>query len=288
MLKKIIDKRNYIILIIITILFIGIIITNIKPKNYTKEFDYFNEKIIVNLYKVNNGEKIFDNIDKIYKKYDKFYQNKDKNNKDFLKLIKYGKDLYKESNGLIDITSKELQESIEDDKEINYETTINNINLKDKNTLININTDSIIGAYATNEVVKYLKKENINNFLINEDGNIITGNHYDNDNYKISIIDKDNNVIKILKIKNKAVAVKGNTTTFKPYMVNPITKSKNKTNDLIVVIDKDINKANVIANILYLMDRDKREEYIKENNIKALWQTNNTISTTKSFQNYTK
>lgn len=288
MFKKIIDKRNYIILIIIIILLIGIIFTKTKPNNYTKEFNYLGEKIIVNLYQVKNSEEIFQNIDKIYKKYDNFYKNQDKNtDKDFIKLLKYGKKLYKKSAGLIDITSKELLENITEEKEINYETNIQNLNFKDEKTLTNINTDSIIGAYATNKVVKYLKKAHIKNYLINEDGNIIVGKK-GKDKFKISIIDKEGKVVEILDIKNKSIAVKGNTTTLKPYMINPKTSSKNKTNDLIVVIDKNINKANAYANTLYLMGQKERKNYIKKHRIKALYQEDDKTIMTKSFKKYLK
>ena len=286
-MKKIIEKRNYIILTIIIVLLLLLLIGN--NNKGTKKYNYFNENIIVNIYKVKDTSKVFEDIDDIYKKYNKFYKNVDStSDKDIIKLLKYGKKLYKKSNGLIDITTKTLQEKIENDETYNFETTIKDLNLKNKETLTNLNLDSIIGAYATNEVVKYLKKENVDNFLINEDGNIIAGKYYDNGKYKISIIDKNEKLIKILKVEKKAIAVKGNTNILKPYMINPITSSKNKTNDLIVVIDKNINKANAKANILYLMEESEREKYIKKHHITALWQHENVISNTKSFKKYIK
>ncbi len=287
MLKKINDKRNYIILTIILILLVSITIKNNTPKNYTKEFNYFDEKIIINIYKIKNSKKVYNNIDNIYAKYHKFYLNQDKNNnKEFIKILKYGKKLYQESNGLIDITTRKLVQNIESEKNMNFKTSINSLNFKNKNTLININIDSIIGPYATNEVVKYLKNNKINNYLINEDGNIIAGKHYNNKKYKISIIDKNKKIVETVKLENEALAVKGNTNLLKPYMINPITSKKTKSNDLIVVIDKDIKRANETASILYLIE--DRKKYIEENDIKALWQENDKINISKGFQKYTK
>ena len=115
MLKKIIDKRNYIILFIIIILIIFIIVNESKKEKVrVHNFNYFNENITIKLYTNKEVKNIFDKIDKIYKKYHKFYLNP--NNSDLLELLKYGVDLYEKSNGLIDITSYELLESVKNNE----------------------------------------------------------------------------------------------------------------------------------------------------------------------------
>ncbi len=291
MLKKIIDKRNYIILFIIIILIIFIIFNlNNKVKEHMKSFYYFNETITIKIYSSKNMDKTFNDIDKIYKKYDTYYKNPNNNdNKELIEILKYGKNLYKETNGLIDITANELIKSIEEDKTYNFKTTINNLNFKDKSTLKNINIDTIIGSYATKKVEDYLKKENIDKYIISEDGNVVAGNHYDKKKYSISINNQSGAVVDIAYIKNKSMVTKGNVNTFKPYMVNPLTSKKNEDNKMVIVIADDINKANMIANALYLMEIEEGNNFIKKYNAEGYWYTNDgKIKMTTGFEKYLK
>ena len=81
MLKKIIDKRNYIIFAIILILLVSILTLNIKKvKTKVKIYNYFKENIAVELYTNKNTDAVFKDIESIYKKYNKYYKNPDKNN----------------------------------------------------------------------------------------------------------------------------------------------------------------------------------------------------------------
>ena len=281
MLKKIIDKRNYILLFIIIILIIFIIFNlSTKVKEHMKSFYYFSETITIKIYSHKN----------IYKKYNEYYKNPNNNNdKDLIEILEYGKTLYEETNGLIDITIDELIKNIEEDKEYNFKTTINDLNFKDKETLKGINIDTIIGSYATKKVEDYLKKENINEYIISEDGNIITGNHYDNGKYSISINNISGEVVDIVYLENKAMVTKGNVNTFKPYMVNPLTSKKNEDNKMVVVIADNINEANMIANALYLMDIEEGKEFVKKYDAQTYWYTNDgKKELTKGFQKYLK
>lgn len=272
MLKQIIDKRNYIILFIIIILIIFIIFNLItKEKTHIKSFYYFGETITLELYTNKNIEKTFEDIDKIYTKYNKYYKNpNNKTEKDLIELLKYGKTLYKETNGLIDITTNELVNKISNDEKYNFKTTINNLNFKDKNTLTDINIDSIVGAYATKKVEEYLISNNINKYIINEDGNIVTGKGINNKKYKIGIMYQDE-YLATAKLENVSMVTKGNVDTFKPYMVNPITSTKQTENKMVVVIHKDINTANALAHTLYLMSVKEGKEYISKYEAEALW-----------------
>ena len=291
MLKKIIDKRNYIILFIIIILIIFIIFNlSTKVKEHMKSFYYFSETITIKIYSSKNMDKTFKEIDNIYKKYNEYYKNPNNNdNKELIEILKYGKKLYKETNGLIDITTKELIKSIESDKGYNFKTTINDLNFKDKSTLKNINLDSIIGSYATTKIEDYLKKEKINDYIINEDGNIVAGNHYDKEKYSISINNQLGEVVDIAYIENQSMVTKGNVNTFKTYMVNPLTSKKQEDNKMVVVIANDLNEANMIANTLYLMDIESGEKFIKQYNAQVYWYTNDgKTKMTKGFQKYLK
>lgn len=287
MLKKIIDKRNHIIYIIIVILFITILVLNLtKLKTTTKTFNYFNEQIKIELHTKQKPTNIVKAIDKIYKKYDNFNKNPDRaNDKDLIKLLKYGQELYNKTGGYIDITSYELLHNIKEDKTYNFKTSINQLNFNDKNTLVNINIENIVGAYATKEVENYLEEKGINSYIIKEDSNIITKNPDNKQNYNIPII-KNDDIINVLSIKNKSIAIKGDIDTFKPYMVNPITSTKNKETKLVVVISDDINKANYIANTIYLMDNEKIAKYVKKYKVEAMWQSGTKPFKTKGFKKY--
>lgn len=287
MLKQIIDKRNYIIFLLIIILFITITILNIKSvKIKTKNYNYFGENISIEIHTNKNTDNIFKNINKIFEKYNKFYKNPNQNNnKDFIKLLKYGKSLYKKTNGYIDITSYKLLDSIKKNKPYSFKSTITSLDFKNKETLKNINIDAIIGSYTIKEIEKYLYKNKINSYIIKEDSNIIIGKNYNNQKYNIPII-KDNNIIEIITAENKSIAIKGNTKSFKPYMINPITSEKNKENKLIAVISNDINEANYIANTLYLMSQQEGKEYVKKYKVEVLWYTPNKTLKTKGFKKY--
>lgn len=291
MLKKIVDNRNYIILGIIVILLILITINFLnKEKEQTKSFNYFSENITIKLYNNKNMALTFKKTDDIYQTYNEFYKNPNKNtDKNLLELLKYGKELYRETNGLIDISSGKLLKSIEEDKEYNFKTNIDNLNTKDKNTLTNINIDSIIGSYATNKVKEYLEENGITKYIINEDGNIIAGKYYNEGKYAVSINKNESDVIDIVYLENESMAIKGNTKTFKPYMVNPITSKKNEENKIVAVIAKDLNTANMLGNTLYLMSLEEGQNFIKQYDAEAMWYTKDDKTvTTDGFKKYLK
>ena len=287
MLNKIIEKRNYIIFIIIIILLTFITISTIsKVKAKSKTYDYFDEKITIEIYTNKKTKNIFKNIDKMFKKYNEFYENPNTNkDKELIKLLKYGKTLYKKTNGYIDITSYKLLTNVKNDKTYDFKTSINELNLKDKNTIINMNIESIIGSYVVRKIENYLKQNSIDSYIIKEDSNIITGKSYNNKKFNIPII-KDGNIVNIISIENKSVAIKGDVDTFKPYMVNPITSTKNKDNKLVIVISDNINEANFIADTIYLMKNDEIENYVKKYKVEAMWYINDKPLKTKEFKSY--
>ena len=287
MFKKIIDRRNYIILFIIIVLFVLIVIlNNTRIHADIREYNYFDEKISLELYTNKNAKKIFEKVDSIYRKYNNFYKKPLENDdEDFIKLLEYGKELYVKTDGYIDITSHALLISIKEDKEYRFETSVNDLDFKNRDTLVNINIESIIGSYASIEVEKYLKSKKLKYYIIKEDSNIIVGAHYDKKKYNIPIV-KDDNIIDVLALSNKSVAIKGDNDVFKPYMINPITSRKNTENKMIVVIADDINTANFIASTLYLMSVEDGKEFIKRYSALALWYTNNGVEKTNGFEKY--
>lgn len=132
-MKKIIEKRNYIILLII----IGLIIWIILPKRkaYVKTFNFNNANITYVIYEKINNDKISKNIDKIYNKYKKRTLSK--------KEKKY---IYNQTNGFLDMTNNYL---------LNYSTNEVLKYLKSsgiKKYMINVDGDVILGnKYSKNK-----------------------------------------------------------------------------------------------------------------------------------------
>ncbi len=280
-LKKILEKRNYIILFIIIVLFIWILFFN-KKEIYLKSFNYFNETITYKIYDNIDKNKVTKDINNIYKKYTNYNKklNQKKLNENMNSLLEYGKLLYYNTNGYIDITSGDLLENIKNNKEYTFTSKIDKIGKEN----INYNFENIISAYATNDVIYYFKQNNIKKYIVNQDGDITVGKRYDKNKYKISLLDNEK-VMSILKLENKAVATRKNDS-FKSYMVNPKTSKKEEKYDMVVVIANDNLTANMIANTLYLMDIDSGKEFIKKYNVSVLWKTNNETYQTDNFKNY--
>lgn len=64
---------------------------------------------------------------------------------------------------------------------------------------------------AINDVVNFLKKNNIDKYIINDNGDITAGRHYKNDKFKISI-NYDNSVLDIVSIKNESMVTRKDCT----------------------------------------------------------------------------
>lgn len=280
-LKKILEKRNYIILFIIIVLFIWILFFN-KKEIYLKSFNYFNETITYKIYDNIDKNKVTKDINDIYKKYTNYNKklNQKKLNENMNSLLEYGRLLYYNTNGYIDITSGDLLKNIKNNKEYIFTSKIDKIG-KEK---INYNFENIISAYATNDVIYYFKQNNIKKYIVNQNGDITVGKRYNKDKYKISLLD-DEKIMSILKLENKAVATR-KSGKFKSYMVNPKTSKKEEKYEMVVVIANDNLTANMLANTLYLMDIDSGKKFIKKYNASALWKTNDETYQTDNFKNY--
>lgn len=280
-LKKILEKRNYIILFIIIVLFIWILFFN-KREIYLKSFNYFNETITYKIYDNIDKNKVTKDINDIYKKYTNYNKklNQKKLNENMNSLLEYGKLLYYNTNGYIDITSGDLLKNIKNNKKYTFTSKIDKIG-KEK---INYNFENIISAYATNDVIYYFKQNNIKKYIVNQNGDITVGKRYNKDKYKISLLDNEK-LMNILKLENKSVATR-KSGKFKSYMVNPKTSKKEEKYEMVVVIANDNLTANMLANTLYLMDIDSGKDFIKKYNASALWKTNGETYQTDNFKNY--
>ena len=285
MIKKILDKRNYIILFIIIILIIWILFSG-KKDYYIKTFNYFDETITISIYDKVDYKKTTKDINDIFKNYN---INLDSINKYENNLIEYGIDIYKKSNGYIDITSGKLIENLKEEKEYNFKTKIDDIKIKNNKLVkkIDFNFDSIIGSFVTKEVINYLEENNIKKYIINENGDITVGEYYSKGKYALSINNpKTNEVLYIVNLENKSMATR-NSEGFKSYMVNPKTNKIENKYDSVVVIANDNLTANMLVNTLYLMDEKEGKDFIKKYDAEALW-IDDEIIKTNGFDKYIK
>ena len=284
MLKKIIDKRNYIILFIIFILIIWILFFN-KNEIYLESFEYYGEVITYKVYDKVNHKKLTDEINKIYKKYENinFAGKLDEKDKS---LLEYGKILYYKTDGYVDVTSGELLKKLKDGENYDFKSDIEKLNNNDIDD-INFNFENIIGSYATNEVLYYFKQNDITKYIVSENGDITTGNYYDDGKYSVSINNSDGSILDIAYLENKSMAIRFKLDEFKSYMVNPKTSKKQNKYKMVVVIANDNLTANMLANTLYLMDVDEGKKMIHDYNAEAMWVSDGTIKT-DGFDSYLK
>jgi hypothetical protein len=270
MMKLIIDKRNYIILFVIFLLIIWIVFNlNVKKNIFIKSFKYFNEIITYEIYDTIDSHSLND-IKNIYQNY-----NKDD-------VINYGKKLYKETNGYIDISDTDLISKLNDNQDYVFETKINDKNFK------NYNLDSIISSYTTNEVLKYFKKNKIKKYLINENGNIIAGDYYKkNGRYNFSINKYgSNSPLKFVSFNNMSMVTLNKSKDLKSYMVNPKTSKIVSNFDSVTVISDDYLTADMLTKELYLMDINEGKETALKYNAEALWQKDGKVIMTEGFKKY--
>ncbi len=273
-MQRIIDKRNYIILGIIILLLIFILIQIFtKKEEYSYSYDYFDHYIVVKIYE---NKDIFSDVEKIYQKYNDAVNGK--NDKLLNKIIDYGKDVYEKTDGYVDISKG----SLTNNEVTDFTTKIDELSVDMDQ---DIDVSDIISSYATNEVISYLKENNIDKYLISDNGDISAGNYYTDGSYKVSISYEDE-ILDIASFENKSMITRSNDNEVKSYMVNPVESKVTKKYDTVVVISDDVNEGTMLANALYLMDREAGEKLIKKYDAAALWYVDDKTYTL-NFDKYT-
>lgn len=316
-----------IIYTILTILVLGLIglfmYNNIRMKKYNLLLNYLDTSIIIEFY--SNDKKIANDalvqIEDIYQKYHQLtnrYEEYDNiinlytirhnfYNEDFIliekdlyNLIQYGITLYKESNGIIDISIGNVTEvwktyletkltiPSEDELKLVHNQNINNIILEEnkiKNNHMNIDLDLIKNGYVADIISNYLKEKNITNYYINAGDVIVTGNSYQKENYNIALTnpDSETEILTTLKIKNKAIVTKNILKNAFDYQnkhyhnnINPNTLYPNDNMKSVTVITDTAKEAEKLSNILFSMSIEDGKNYIKNiDNIEVIWVTNN-------------
>ncbi len=290
MLKKIVDKRNYIILFVIIILIIWVMWSLFFGKNkpYIESFNYYGETITFMVYDDVDHKKLTDEINNIYKKYEDMDFDGELS-EDEKSLIEYGKILYYKTDGYIDVTDGELISNLKDGKEYDFKSDIEKLDSDNLSDDISLNFDSIIGSYATNEVLYYFKQNDIKKYVVNENGDIAAGDYYDDGKYAISI-NKPNSdeVMDIVYLENKAMATRSKSDEFGSYMVSPKSSKKENKYDSVIVIANDSLTANMLVNSLYIMDKDEGEKLVLDYNGEAMWVNGDDVDMTDGFVSYLK
>ena len=331
-------KKNIIILIITLVIgVIGIwIYDNYKVKLYEKDLFYMDTYINVKLYSNNKekANKALDEIDKIYNEYHKLTDrynsypnlvnlytiNTNVSTDEYLKideklykLIEYGIKMYNDSNGKIDISMGNVIDiwrgyrtsglgvpTLEELKYVNY-NNISQIELKDgqiKNNNLNLDLGSISKGYTTDKVAEYLNNIGLNTYLINAGGNVIVGESYKKDKYKVGLEDpnsKYGEVFKVINVTNKSVVTSGGYLRYYEYdgkkyhhIIDPDTLFPSDYMKSVTVITDDSAYADFLSTYLFLFPVDQGKEYVESlDNVEAIWYLNDdTYVTSNGFKQY--
>ena len=273
-MQFLIEKRNYLILGIIVLLVIWILFNLFSKKEvYMDSFDYFGESITIKVYDKVNQDNLSEDIDKILKSYEGGEKDDD--------LLEYGRLLYMKSNGYIDISDTNLVKPLRRGEDYKFSSKINDDDFKD------FDLDMIKASYAISEVCDYFKQNNIESYIINEGGNVITGDSYDDDKYTVSLSKYDSEeVLDIVLLENKSLYTLNKSDEITEYSVNPKTSEAVDNFDSVSVIANDNLTADMLVRTLFLMSEDEGRKYIENFNAEALWQKGDEVSMTDGFKNY--
>lgn len=329
------NKKTILIFILLFLILIFILYNSLKNRIYERNYSYFDTYINIKVYS-NSSKKAneaLDEIDKIYSEYHKLtdrynsYQgitnlytiNNNVLNEEYLKidkklyeLIEYGINMYKWSNGKVDISMGNVIDiwkgyreagisipTIEELKYVNY-NNINEIELKDnkiKNNNLNIDLGSISKGFATKKVGEYLESIGLKKYLINAGGNVLTGESYKKDKYKIGLENPNNqnDIYKIIKVENEAVVTSGGYLRYYEYngtkyhhIIDPDTLFPANNVKSVTVITKDSAYADFLSTYLFLLPLEDGKKYVDElDNVEAIWYlSDDTTVISKGFSKY--
>lgn len=134
----------------------------------------------------------------------------------------------------------------------------------------NVTNDDLYSGYVAIKIEKFLKDNNINKYIINENGDITVGKRYNNKPYKISINDVNNKVLKIVNLENE------NISTIRD------------NNNSISIIGKDTIKNKEFKHKLNDLSIEEGKEMIKNMDIAVLWYKDGKITMSDTFEKYVK
>lgn len=267
--------------------------------DYHKLTDRYNEyENITNIYIINNNNLETESLQLDKRLYD---------------LIKYGIESYEKTNGLININIgnvidvwkkyRENKNGIPSLEELKNSgsTNINDIVLLEGNKILNNNPNIDLGAiakgYVTEKASEYIEEQGFDKYLINAGGNVIVGNHYDNNLYKIGIENPNNSndIYEIITLNNMAITTSGDYQRYYEYegkkyhhIIDPNTLYPSNYVKSVTVITDDGALGDTLSTALFLMNVEDGLEFIKNyENVEAIWYTNNDeIIKSEGFSKY--
>jgi thiamine biosynthesis lipoprotein len=312
------------------------ILTPKPTQEFSSNLFYMDTYINVKVYgnDADKANEVLDEVDKIYKEYheltDRYneYNNLNNiyyinNNRSDIEKIKIDEKLYSVldygikwngiSNQLLNINLgnvidiwkeyRQNKDGIPTIEELKNSGSINieDIVLLEDNYILNNHPNIDLGAiskgYTTKIVGDYLKEQGFDKFLINAGGNVLLGEHYHNDVYKIGIEEPNGTggIYQILKGKNIAVITSGSYERFYEYegnlyhhIINPKTLMPTNHMKSVTVITSDSALGDILSTILFLMPIQDGQEFIKQfENVEAIWFANDdTVIKSPGFSNY--
>ena len=304
----------------IIVILVGILVlcgcSNQKMDKY--DMFYMDTYIEIKLYDVSNSSEVFKKIDSIYKEYNQlcdrynsydgivnvYYLNNDLKidekieiDKKLSELIKYGLNMYDETDGyinialghVIDVWKKYRDEGTDIPQLVELMTSgaidINDVYLEGNEYMrksdVKLDLGSYAKGYVTEIVGEYLENEGINKYLINAGGNVKVGSSYKSDGYAVGIEEPFNTskIYKVLHVENESVVTSGSYQRYYEYngknynhIINPKTLFPDNYTKSVTVITKDSKKADILSTYLFLLPIDDGLEYVNNlDDVEAIW-----------------
>lgn len=264
--------------------------------NLTSRYDYLD---LINVYYINNVLEINEIVTIDNRLYD---------------ILSYAKEVYELTSknvnialgNVIDVwSSHKLDNTLPtyDELSTSGSVELDDLILLDNNQImklsdISLDLGSISKGYTTELIKDILKKYEIDIYLINAGGNVLVGNHYDNDLYKIGLENPEDNldIYKILNLENKAVVTSGsyernyeyNGVIYHHIIDNETYFPMNYFKGVTVIAD-DSALADVLSTYLFSISYEDGLEYIStlENDIDIIWFIDNdNIKITEGISTY--
>ena len=308
-------KSLYYITILILLFGFYFSFTNRKLE-YSKNIMKMDTYINIKLYSKNRkADKILNEVEYIYNKYDiladaytkhdnvinVYYLNNDLKidekieiDKKLSELIKYGLNMYDETDGYINIALGnviDVWKKYRDDIPQLFELiTSGSIDINDvylegneymRKSDVKLDLGSYAKGYVTEIVGEYLENEGINKYLINAGGNVKVGSSYKSDGYAVGIEEPFNTskIYKVLHVENESVVTSGSYQRYYEYngknynhIINPKTLFPDNYTKSVTVITKDSKKADILSTYLFLLPIDDALEYVNNlDDVEAIW-----------------
>lgn len=306
-----------------------------KVRLYEQKFRYFDTDITVRIYE-DEPEKVKDAWKKIQSIYEQYHQlanahkaydnivnihtiRYNKEDSDMLTLssklyemLEYSNDWVQKSEGAFQINQGSVIDGwnryLETEKKVPSQEEINQWKQEDKQSLVLLGDNQIQNThpmielgkiplgFANDEIIKYLKKEGITQYLIQEGGNATAGLSLDDEPYKVALeIPNQNDVSTIVRLKNRTIVT--NVSDIDKYeydgksyhlLIDPNTSYSADKIDKVTVIAKDSKTAYTLSTVLYMMDAEQGKKIIEDLlEVDVLWlDTNGKQSSTKGFSQY--